>query len=165
MAKRPRIPKYSLHKSSGRARVILNGRHIFLGKYGSEESLERYNRLVAELASSAAGRTSTAAVAPPCDQVTVAEVLAGNYSPFTFPLTVTVDATAPAAPIHSGAMPKVSSPRSAYQATSARAQACTTSTTTSVQRAGSCSSSSSVHRRRPNRSSDASAPSKESTLS
>ena len=76
MAKRPRIPKYSLHKASGRARVILNGRHIFLGKYGSEESLERYNRLVAELASSAAGRTSTAAVAPPCDQVTVAEVLA-----------------------------------------------------------------------------------------
>ena len=28
----------------------------------------------------------------------VAEDLAGNYSPFTFPLTVTVDATAPAAP-------------------------------------------------------------------
>lgn len=38
MAKRPRIPKYSLHKPSGRARVILNGRHIFLGKYGSDES-------------------------------------------------------------------------------------------------------------------------------
>ncbi len=76
MAKKPRIPKYSLHKPSGRARVILNGRHIFLGKFGTDASIERYNRLVAELASSAAGRTSTAAVAPPCDQVTVAEVLA-----------------------------------------------------------------------------------------
>ncbi len=76
MAKRPRIPKYSLHKAIGRARVILNGRHVFLGKYGSDESVERYKRLVAESVSSPAPGDPTAAVAPVCDQVTVAEVLA-----------------------------------------------------------------------------------------
>ena len=52
MSRKPRIPKYSLHKPSGRARVIVNGRHIWLGKHGSNESIERYNRVVAEIASS-----------------------------------------------------------------------------------------------------------------
>ncbi len=52
MPRKPRIPKYSLHKPSGRARVILDGQHIWLGKFGSDESIERYNRLVAELVAS-----------------------------------------------------------------------------------------------------------------
>ena len=56
MPRKPRIPSYSLHKPSGRARVILNGQHLWLGKYGSEESLERYNRLVAELVASPAAK-------------------------------------------------------------------------------------------------------------
>ena len=43
-----RTPKYRLHKASGQALVQLNGRRIYLGKYGSPESKERYRRLVAE---------------------------------------------------------------------------------------------------------------------
>ena len=43
-----RAPKYCLHKRSGHAYVRINGKQIFLGKYGSDESLEKYRRLVAE---------------------------------------------------------------------------------------------------------------------
>lgn len=75
MAKRPRIPKYSLHKASGRARAILNGRHIWLGKYGSEGSLERYNRLVAELITSPAAQ-ALRTTAPPGCAITITELCA-----------------------------------------------------------------------------------------
>lgn len=43
-----RIPKYRLHKASGKAVVTLNGRDIYLGEYGSEASQAEYNRLLAE---------------------------------------------------------------------------------------------------------------------
>ena len=46
---RRRMPSYRLHKSSGQARVIICGQHHYLGLYGSEESWEKYRRLVAEL--------------------------------------------------------------------------------------------------------------------
>ena len=49
MLTRPRrTPSYRLHKPSGQARVIINGEHIYLGKYGTPESYDRYDRLVAE---------------------------------------------------------------------------------------------------------------------
>ena len=63
MPRKPRIPKYSLHKPSGRARVIVDGQHIWLGKCNSEESIEKYNRLVAKLATS----PSNAAASRPVD--------------------------------------------------------------------------------------------------
>ena len=44
----PRAPKYRLHKGSGQALVQINGRRIYLGTYGSEQSKERYRRLVAK---------------------------------------------------------------------------------------------------------------------
>jgi hypothetical protein len=48
-ASRPkRIPSYQLHKASGQARVILDGRHIYLGTYGSDDSRGAYARLIAE---------------------------------------------------------------------------------------------------------------------
>ena len=43
-----RIPSYRLHKPSGQARVIIDRRHIYLGKYGSPQSWVKYNRLIAE---------------------------------------------------------------------------------------------------------------------
>jgi len=46
--KRPRIPSYRLHKPSGQARVILDGEHIYLGKYGTPISWEKYHRVVAQ---------------------------------------------------------------------------------------------------------------------
>ena len=42
------IPSYLRHKPSGQARVSINGQTIYLGKYGSKESKERYHRLLAE---------------------------------------------------------------------------------------------------------------------
>lgn len=41
-----RKPVYSLHKTSGQARVRIDGREIYLGVYGSPESRDRYNELV-----------------------------------------------------------------------------------------------------------------------
>ena len=44
------VPAYRLHKPSGQARVIIQGRHVYLGSYGSPESREKYARVIAELA-------------------------------------------------------------------------------------------------------------------
>jgi integrase len=45
------IPAYRLHKSSGQARVIIKGEHVYLGRYGSPESREKYSRIIADLTS------------------------------------------------------------------------------------------------------------------
>ncbi|MCA9215227.1 MAG: site-specific integrase [Planctomycetales bacterium] len=45
-----RVPKYSHHKPSDRARVIIDGRHVWLGKYGSASSKKRYRELIAKWA-------------------------------------------------------------------------------------------------------------------
>lgn len=42
------IPSYRLHKPKGLAVVRLNGRDIYLGKYGSPESKASYDRVIAE---------------------------------------------------------------------------------------------------------------------
>jgi integrase len=44
-----RPPKYSLHKGTGQAKVTMNGRVTYLGKHGSPESFEAYDRFVAAL--------------------------------------------------------------------------------------------------------------------
>lgn len=43
-----RTPKYRLHKGSGQALVQVDGRRVYLGKYGSGQSKERYRKIVAE---------------------------------------------------------------------------------------------------------------------
>lgn len=48
MPARRRVPAYKLHKPSGQARVILDGRHVYLGPHGCAESREKYARLIAE---------------------------------------------------------------------------------------------------------------------
>jgi hypothetical protein len=42
MRRRKRVPKFSLHKASGQTRTIIDGKHIYLGPYGSQESGEAY---------------------------------------------------------------------------------------------------------------------------
>lgn len=42
-----KVPSYCLHKASGRAVVKLNGRDHYLGPFGSDESHEAYQRLIA----------------------------------------------------------------------------------------------------------------------
>ena len=44
----PPIPKLRLHKASGNAAVMLDGKYLYLGKYGTAEAQERYDRLIAE---------------------------------------------------------------------------------------------------------------------
>jgi hypothetical protein len=42
-----RIPGYGKHRGgTGKARVVLNGRNVYLGRHGTKESKERYRRLV-----------------------------------------------------------------------------------------------------------------------
>ena len=47
-----RVPKYRLHKTWGLGVVRINGKDIYLGKYGTPESHAEYRRLVAEWLSS-----------------------------------------------------------------------------------------------------------------
>lgn len=51
-------PRYALHKPSGQARVIISGKHHYLGRYNSPESLERYNALLAEYEAGQASRST-----------------------------------------------------------------------------------------------------------
>jgi integrase len=41
-------PTYQLHKGSGQARTVINGKSIYLGKYNSPESQDRFNDIKAE---------------------------------------------------------------------------------------------------------------------
>jgi len=52
-----KVPSYCLHKASGRAVVRLGGRDVYLGEYGSPESHEEYERVIAEWWSGRNGRT------------------------------------------------------------------------------------------------------------
>ena len=52
------MPAYKEHKASGQARVRVNGRDVYLGKYGSQESKAEYRRICAELEASPAAATA-----------------------------------------------------------------------------------------------------------
>jgi hypothetical protein len=66
-----RTPSYCLHKGSGQAVVRIDGKDHYLGKYGTEESLREYDRLIAEWV--AAGRRLPGAKAG--DGLTVNELI------------------------------------------------------------------------------------------
>ncbi len=46
MPKSARVPKYSLHRATGQARVCIDGRDQYLGQFGSPESHARYQELI-----------------------------------------------------------------------------------------------------------------------
>ena len=48
LSKANRPPEYGFHKATGQARVCLGRRDLYLGEYGSEESLEAHQALIAE---------------------------------------------------------------------------------------------------------------------
>jgi integrase len=79
-------PRYRLHKSSGQAIVTIAGRDHYLGKHGTHESRQAYNRMIAEYLLSgkqgpAASNPQTATV----DQILVAFLSYANgyYKPTT----------------------------------------------------------------------------------
>jgi hypothetical protein len=69
MARKSSVPKYRLHKSSGRAVVTLSdglgGRYdVQLGVYGTPESYQRYARAIAEWDAAGHRRIVTADMSP-----------------------------------------------------------------------------------------------------
>ncbi len=60
-----RTPKYRLHKGSGQMLVQINGNRIYLGKYGTEESRQRYRKR-------AVGTITAVCIGRPANHVTVA---------------------------------------------------------------------------------------------
>ena len=70
-----RVPSYRLHKPSGQARVIINRKHYYLGKYGTPESLEKYHRLVAEHLRTPAGTPTAALAAAPQSGLPIEELI------------------------------------------------------------------------------------------
>ncbi|HEX6987226.1 MAG TPA: site-specific integrase [Planctomycetaceae bacterium] len=48
MPRKVHVPSLRLHAPTGQARVLIRGRHVYLGRYGSPEAEEKYRRLVAE---------------------------------------------------------------------------------------------------------------------
>lgn len=48
MSRSKHVPKYSHHKASGQARVIISGKHHYLGAFGSPESHTRYAALIGQ---------------------------------------------------------------------------------------------------------------------
>ncbi len=68
------VPSYRLHKPSGQARVIIDGRHVYLGKFNSPESRQNYARIVAEM-SLASPLTEQASLHPPIALLLISEVL------------------------------------------------------------------------------------------
>lgn len=71
-----KLPKYRRHKASGRAVVTINGRDVYLGVYGSEESKTLYDQKIAEWLASGRGD-----LMPANPRITVAE-LANSYLKF-----------------------------------------------------------------------------------
>jgi len=49
--KTPKVPTYGHHKPTGQARCYVDGRSVYLGKFGSEESRIRYGEIVAKVVS------------------------------------------------------------------------------------------------------------------
>ena len=47
-AKNLRVPALRLHRSSGRAYVVLNGKAVYLGRHGDPESQQNYQQTIAE---------------------------------------------------------------------------------------------------------------------
>ena len=67
--KNRRVPSLRLHKASGRAYVVLNGKAVYCGKHGTPEAEQQYHQAIAEWL--AAGRQLPAKPAT----ITVKEVL------------------------------------------------------------------------------------------
>lgn len=59
MTKNRRIPSYQHHKATGQARVRIAGKDHYLGRYGSPESHERYDEIIAQFLETEPGTSTT----------------------------------------------------------------------------------------------------------
>ena len=60
--KKSKVPSYSLHKASQQPVCRIEGRDVYLGKYGSPESYERYERAIAEWRAAQAAQSAVSTV-------------------------------------------------------------------------------------------------------
>ncbi|MFN0138000.1 MAG: tyrosine-type recombinase/integrase [Phycisphaerae bacterium] len=72
------IPKLRLHKASGKAAVMLDGKYHYLGPYGSDESQQRYDRMIAEWLANRRTTTGTEAARLQLDKAERATALAAQ---------------------------------------------------------------------------------------
>src|SRR3954470_10845271 len=73
---RSRIPKYRHYKPKDLALVVLNGKQIYLGRYGSPESWDEYHRLVKEFRADPASPPSPDSATHGC---TIDELIAAYW--------------------------------------------------------------------------------------
>lgn len=74
----PHIPSYRPHKATGQARVTIEGKDYYLGRYGSPESRAKYKRLIAQYCKAGAALPEVRAAPRPRAAYSVAE-LCGEY--------------------------------------------------------------------------------------
>ena len=75
-----RTPKYRLHKATGQTLVQIDGRRIYLGKYGTPESEELYRRTVAEWLDGGLKPDESYSIAIRDHSLTVAELISGYFN-------------------------------------------------------------------------------------
>ena len=97
---RPPVPRYSHHKATDRAFVQVDGRFVYLGRYGSPESHEKYARLVRECQTASPAVAVAAIAGDPggvASPLTVAAVLAAfwNHAKATYAYDPTYDGRRP----------------------------------------------------------------------
>lgn len=61
-----KVPAYRLHRSTGQARVIIDGKHFYLGKHGSPESHDAYSKLIGEWLTRQSGAPASLTVSDLC---------------------------------------------------------------------------------------------------
>ena len=75
MPRRPRQPKYRLHKARNCAVVTIAGKNHYLGPYDSPESHEEYARLISEWKVEAAKAASDDQPTPRVSPIAVKELI------------------------------------------------------------------------------------------
>lgn len=68
-----KLPCYGRHESSDQAVVNIQGRDIYLGRYGTPESKQRYNEIISQLIAKRVIELVRAAVIPPTDDLRIIE--------------------------------------------------------------------------------------------
>src|SRR5262249_57417136 len=70
------IPAYGLHKPTGQARVRIDGKDVYLGPHGSEESRRKYEQIVRKMITDRAAQEVRARVEIASD-LTISELVVG----------------------------------------------------------------------------------------
>lgn len=77
----PKVPKYCHHKATDQAYIFLNGKRFYLGKYGSEDSHKKFDKILSEwIAQGRRLAEGSRHVPGSSTQATVAEIAAAYWT-------------------------------------------------------------------------------------